>query len=139
VVPAHLARHSLEQVLPSYPHTGLYSLVQTHWAFSSARARPAPALTIQETDKVMMTSEILNSMIPSFLGIAAHRVQGGRRLKTRMSIVLHAQPHLAKIAAELERRGIEFTNGGGIGVRLDHAKAAEFARTAGPVRNEPDQ
>lgn len=40
---------------------------------------------------------------------------------------------LAKIQAELESRGIEFTNGTGTGVRLDHAKAAEFVRTAGQV------
>ncbi len=30
---------------------------------------------------------------------------------------------LSKITEELERRGIEFTNGSGIGVRLDFAKA----------------
>ena len=41
-----------------------------------------------------------------------------------------AEPYarnLAKIQAELERRGIEFTNGDGIGVRLNFAKAAAFA------------
>ncbi len=42
---------------------------------------------------------------------------------------------LAKIQAELESRGIEFTNGTGTGVRLDHAKAAEFVRTAGRARS----
>lgn len=36
---------------------------------------------------------------------------------------------LAKIEAELERRGIEFTNGTGVGVRLDFEKAAAFARS----------
>jgi transcriptional regulator with XRE-family HTH domain len=51
-----------------------------------------------------------------------------------------SEPHrsnLAKIQAELERRGIEFTNGDsppragdGIGVRLNYATAAEFAKTA---------
>ena len=43
------------------------------------------------------------------------------------------EPHpsnLDKIQFELERRGIEFTNGDGIGVRLNYAKAAEFARAA---------
>lgn len=50
-----------------------------------------------------------------------------------------AEPYrasLEKIRAELERRGIEFTNGDsppstgdGIGVRLNYAKAAECART----------
>lgn len=35
---------------------------------------------------------------------------------------------LAKIQAEMERRGIEFSNGTGTGVRLDHLKAAEYAR-----------
>lgn len=43
--------------------------------------------------------------------------------------------NLEKIRAELERRGIEFTNGdsppstgNGIGVRLNYDKASEFAR-----------
>lgn len=50
-----------------------------------------------------------------------------------------AEPYrasLERIRAELERRGIEFTNGDsppstgdGIGVRLNYAKAAECART----------
>jgi transcriptional regulator with XRE-family HTH domain len=39
---------------------------------------------------------------------------------------------LRKIELELERRGIEFTNGDGIGVRLNYAKAAEFAKSAMP-------
>lgn len=43
---------------------------------------------------------------------------------------------LEKIVSELERRGIEFTNGTGTGVRLDHAKAAEYARTIVQTRNE---
>ena len=38
---------------------------------------------------------------------------------------------LAEIQGELERRGIEFSNGTGTGIRLDHAKAEEFARAAG--------
>lgn len=40
-------------------------------------------------------------------------------------------PHtstLAKIVNELQRRGIEFTNGDGIGVRLSFAKAEAAAR-----------
>ena len=41
-----------------------------------------------------------------------------------------------KIRAELERRGIEFTNGDGAGVRINYAKAAEFARQSGQVRKE---
>lgn len=45
---------------------------------------------------------------------------------------------LEKIRTELERRGIEFTNGTGIGVRLNYEKAAEFARTSGQVRKEVD-
>lgn len=47
------------------------------------------------------------------------------------------EPHrgsIAKIQAELERRGIEFSNGTGIGVRLDYEKAAEFARTTTKAR-----
>jgi predicted transcriptional regulator len=34
-----------------------------------------------------------------------------------------------KIRAELEKRGIELTNGNGIGVRLNFDKAAEYARS----------
>ena len=41
---------------------------------------------------------------------------------------------LDKILSELARRGIEFTNGSGIGVRLSFDKAAEFARTTGASR-----
>lgn len=37
--------------------------------------------------------------------------------------------NLNKIAAELERRGIAFTNETGIGVHLDFTKAAEYARS----------
>jgi transcriptional regulator with XRE-family HTH domain len=43
---------------------------------------------------------------------------------------------LEKIVTELERRGIEFTNGTGIGVRLNFEKAAAFARTNTQSRNE---
>lgn len=45
---------------------------------------------------------------------------------------------LQKIEAELDRRGIEFTNGTGIGVRLNFEKAAVFARTAAQERNASD-
>lgn len=51
------------------------------------------------------------------------------------------EPHRAnreKIQAELERRGIEFTNGTGIGVRLNYEKAAEFARLSAPAKNEAE-
>ena len=44
-----------------------------------------------------------------------------------------------KIRAELERRGIEFTNGDGAGVRINYAKAAEFARLSAQPRNESDR
>ncbi len=36
---------------------------------------------------------------------------------------------LDKIVSELERRGIEFTNGDGAGVRINYAKAEAFARS----------
>jgi transcriptional regulator with XRE-family HTH domain len=42
---------------------------------------------------------------------------------------------LDAIRFELERRGIEFTNGTGLGVRLDFAKAEAAARAEG--RSEP--
>ena len=44
-----------------------------------------------------------------------------------------------KILAELERRGIEFINGIGPGVRLNLEKAAAFARAAGQARNDSDR
>lgn len=54
--------------------------------------------------------------------------------------------NLDKILAELERRGIEFTNGDtppssgrGIGVRLNLDKAAAFARTFVQARKEAGQ
>lgn len=47
--------------------------------------------------------------------------------------------NLEKILLELERRGIEFTNGTGTGIRLNHAKAAEFARRPAQARDEPGQ
>lgn len=46
---------------------------------------------------------------------------------------------LEKILTELERRGIEFTNGTGIGVRLNFEKAAAFARTNPQSKNEPSR
>jgi transcriptional regulator with XRE-family HTH domain len=46
---------------------------------------------------------------------------------------------LQKILAELERRGIEFTNGTGIGVRLHYEKAAEYARSLAQGRSTPDR
>lgn len=46
------------------------------------------------------------------------------------------QSSLDKILAELARRGIEFTNGTGTGIRLDHAKAAEYARGAVSTANK---
>lgn len=42
---------------------------------------------------------------------------------------------LEKIVGALELRGIEFTNGTGTGVRLDHAKAAAYAQTVAQTRD----
>lgn len=44
--------------------------------------------------------------------------------------------NLAKILNELERRGIEFTNGTGIGVRLNYEKAAQYSRSVAQARKE---
>lgn len=46
---------------------------------------------------------------------------------------------LEKILTELERRGIEFSNGDGAGVRINYAKAAEFARMTTQSRSDSDQ
>lgn len=53
-----------------------------------------------------------------------------------------ADPHrasLEKIVNELERRGIEFTNGTGMGVRINFEKAAGYARTSGQGLKEADR
>ena len=42
--------------------------------------------------------------------------------------------NLESIQAELERRGIEFTNGDGIGIRLNFAKAEAFAKAQGEAK-----
>ena len=47
--------------------------------------------------------------------------------------------NLDKILGELERRGIEFTNGTGMGVRLNYEKAAQYSRSVAPARDEPDR
>ena len=50
----------------------------------------------------------------------------------------HTNPYprsLEKIVGALELRGIEFTNGTGTGVRLDHAKATAYARTVAQTRS----
>ena len=46
---------------------------------------------------------------------------------------------LSQIQAELEKRGIEFTNGTGIGIHLNYEKAAEFARTSGLGQKDADR
>jgi transcriptional regulator with XRE-family HTH domain len=53
--------------------------------------------------------------------------------------------NLEKLLSELERRGIEFTNGDrapsndpGIGVRLNLTKAAAFVQAAGHARKEAE-
>ena len=47
------------------------------------------------------------------------------RFETGVSIY---EANVEKIRTALEARGIEFTNGSGMGVRLNYAKAEEFAR-----------
>mgnify|MGYP000290583924 FL=1 len=47
--------------------------------------------------------------------------------------------NLDRILKELERRGIEFTNGTGIGVRLNFEKAAAYAKSVAPTQNESDR
>lgn len=54
-----------------------------------------------------------------------------RRFETDEDIPKPA--NLEKILSELERRGIEFTNGSGMGVRLNFEKAAQYSRTVASV------
>lgn len=46
---------------------------------------------------------------------------------------------LDKILTELDRRGIEFSNGSGIGVRLNFDKAAQYSRAVPKGRHEPER
>ena len=46
---------------------------------------------------------------------------------------------LEKIETELQKRGIEFTNGDGTGVRLNHRKAEEYARLTAASRNDSNR
>ena len=59
------------------------------------------------------------------------RFEGGQTEPQRAS--------LEKILAELERRGIEFTNGTGIGIHLNYEKAAEFARSKAQAGSASDK
>lgn len=64
----------------------------------------------------------------------------GRQTVTRFEAG-QAEPQRSsreKILAELERRGIEFINGSGPGVRLNLEKAAAFTRAAVQGGNEAD-
>ena len=47
--------------------------------------------------------------------------------------------NLDKILSELARRGIDFTNGTGIGVHLNYEKAAQYARSVAQARNGTDR
>ena len=65
----------------------------------------------------------------------------GRQTVTRFEAG-QADPQRAsreKILTELERRGIEFINGTGPGVRLNLEKAAAFTRSAAQGRNQLDR
>lgn len=58
-------------------------------------------------------------------GVSTHtvfRFEAGKAAPYRVS--------LDKIISELERRGIEFTNGDGAGVRISFAKAEAFAKAS---------
>lgn len=53
---------------------------------------------------------------------------------------LIGEPHrgnLKRIVAELEKRGIEFTNGTGIGLRLDFKKAEAYKNSVGASPSSP--
>ena len=60
------------------------------------------------------------------------------RTISRFELSTRRAPHKAnmeKIATELLKRGIEFTNGTGIGLRLDFEKAKQYRR-ANPAQDE---
>jgi DNA-binding transcriptional regulator YiaG len=63
--------------------------------------------------------------------ITVHRFEAGQAKPQAKS--------LQKILSELQRRGIEFTNGDGAGVRINYAKAAEYARLSGQALKETDR
>lgn len=70
---------------------------------------------------------ITQSELAAAAGVAKNTV-----FKFETSQVEPQRASLEKIQAELERRGIEFLNSTGMGVRLNFAKAAEAAREQTP-------
>lgn len=76
--------------------------------------------------QVKAARELLKITQPELAEAAGVAQRTLRRFETDEGLIDAA--NLDKILAELERRGIEFTNGTGIGVRLNFEKAAAFAR-----------
>ena len=74
---------------------------------------------------------ITQSELAKAAGIAWHTLQ---RFEAGTAELRRSS--LEKMEGELHRRGIEFTNGDGTGVRLNHRKAEEYARSLAPARNE---
>ena len=87
--------------------------------------------------QVKAARELLKITQPELAEAAGVAQRTLRRFETDEGLIDAA--NLDKILAELERRGIEFTNGTGIGVRLHFEKAAAFARAAAKPRSESDR
>ena len=87
-------------------------------------------------NQVAAARELLGITQPELASAAGVSVKTIVRFETGKAAPYESS--LQKILGELARRGIEFTNGTGTGVRLNHAKAAEFARSSAQARIESD-
>lgn len=84
--------------------------------------------------QVKAARELLKISRPELARAAGISERTLRRFETDEDIP--KADNIEKIVRELDRRGIEFTNGSGIGVRLIFDKAAEFARMSASSRSE---
>ena len=84
--------------------------------------------------QVKAARELLKNTQPELAAASGVAQRTLRRFETDEGLIDAA--NLDKILAELGRRGIEFTNGTGIGVRLNFETAAAFARAIAKPRNE---
>ena len=84
--------------------------------------------------QVRAARELLNITRPELARASGISERTLRRFETDED--MPKADSIDKIVGELTRRGIEFTNGSGIGIRLNFEKAAEFARLSVPGRSK---
>ena len=114
---------SCELDLAGFPQMGLSA--------SPAKSRRKMKISGSQVKAARELLKITQPALAEASGVSERTLQ-----KYEVEEALPKPATLDKILGELERRGIEFTNGEGIGVRLNFAKAAEFARITAKARNE---